>query len=143
MLRRGPASGSRKRWPCRLLPLLALLAACAACRSTPGAVVWNLELVTNPSPPVADAPVQFRCLLSTAAGVPLDGGAAVLRLTPAAGVAAAAAPAPLVLAPRGHGIYDGEGSFPAPGAWTATLTLSRQQRSEIRQFPLSVRPPRP
>lgn len=110
-----------------------------ACRSAPPAA-WKLELMTEPSPPVADAPVRFRCLLITAAGAPVDGGAAVLRLAPAGGGATVA---PLVLAPRGNGIYDGTGRIPAPGAWTATLTLSRQDRSEIRQFPLTVLPPRP
>ncbi|MGH9487532.1 MAG: FixH family protein [Terriglobales bacterium] len=129
------------RVPRTLLPLLLLAGVLTAgCRSAPKPAAWKLELVTDPAQPVAGEQARVRCLLTTSAGVPLDGGAAYVEL------ARAGSPPPpqrVALAPRGNGIYEGITRLPQPGAWTATLVMTRRGRSEIRQFPLSVKPAPP
>lgn len=121
----------------RFAPLLLLLVL-AGCHSAPKAVVWKLELMTNPSPPVAGAPALFRSLLLTSQGAPVDGGAAMVALSLPARTGP---PVQIRLDPRGNGVYEGRGTLPGAGDWTATVTMTVKNHTEIRRFPISVRPP--
>lgn len=121
----------------RLAPLL-LVAVMAGCHAAPKMVVWKLELMTDPTLPVAGAPTLFRSLLVTRQGAPVDGGAAVAVLSLPA---RPGAPLQIRLDPRGNGVYAGRGTLPRAGNWTATITVTVEQHTEIRRFPLVVRPP--
>ncbi|MGH9413862.1 MAG: FixH family protein [Terriglobales bacterium] len=121
----------------RILPLL-LLMGLAACHSAPGATVWKLELMTNPTPPIAGASTLFRSLLITGADAPVDGGAATVLLSLPSRTGP---PLRIQLEPRGNGIYEGRATLPAPGTWTALLTMTRHDHTEIRRFSISARPP--
>lgn len=121
----------------RFAPLLILIVL-AGCHAAPKAVVWKLELMTDPSPLVAGAPTLFRSLLITSQGAPVDGGAAVVELSLPAG---SRAPVQIRLDPRGNGVYEGRGTLPSAGDWTATVTVTVENRTEIRRFPMAVRPP--
>lgn len=110
----------------------------AGCHAAPKAVVWKLEFITNPAPPVARASTLFRSLLLTSQGAPVDGGAAVVVLSLPSRTGP---PLQIRLDPRGHGIYEGRGTLPSAGDWTATVTLTVESHTEIRRFSVSVRPP--
>lgn len=121
----------------RFVPLL-LLVLLTACHSAPKPVVWKLELVTNPSPAVAGISTLFRSLLITSQGAPVDGGAAIIVLSLPA---RSGPPVQIRLDPRGNGVYEGRGTLPSAGDWTATVTMTVEGHTEIRRFPLAVRPP--